>query len=91
MHLEIKTFSRKDFRFSRTHDLKELLGLIVPSVPIWQVWEPDFSSLSKHAVATRYPGASATVADAEYAVRICDEVGQTVREQLKLPLDVSDN
>ncbi|MYC77046.1 HEPN domain-containing protein [Candidatus Poribacteria bacterium] len=91
MHLEIKTFSRKDFRFSRTHDLKELLGLIVPSVPIWQVWEPDFSSLSKHAVATRYPGASATVEDAEYAVRICDEVGQTVREQLKLPLDVSDN
>ncbi|MDE0686877.1 MAG: HEPN domain-containing protein [Candidatus Poribacteria bacterium] len=77
--------------FSRTHDLKELLALIVPSVPIWQVWKPDFSSLSKHAVVTRYPGASATVDDAESAVGICDEVRQAVREQLKLPLDVENN
>ena len=77
--------------FSRTHDLKELLGLIVPSVPIWQVWEPNFSSLSKHAVATRYPGASATADEAESAVCICDEVRRSVREQLKLPLDVANN
>ena len=77
--------------FSRTHDLKELLGLIVPSVPIWQVWEPDFSSLSKHAVATRYPGASATVDDAESEVGICDEVRRAVRERLKLPLDATDD
>ena len=77
--------------FSRTHDLKELLELIVPSVPIWQVWEPGFSSLSKHAVATRYPGASATADDAESAVGICNEVRRAVREQLKLPLDVTNN
>ncbi len=77
--------------FSRTHDLKELLELIVPSVPIWQVWESDFSSLSKHAVATRYPGASATADDAESAVGICDEVRRAVREQLKFPVDVANN
>ncbi len=77
--------------FSRTHDLKELLELIVPSVPIWQVWESDFSSLSKHAVATHYPGASATADDAGSAVGICDEVRRAVREQLKLPVDVANN
>ena len=77
--------------FPRTHDLKELLELIVPSVPIWQVWEPDFSSLFKYAVATRYPGASATADNAEHAVHICDTVRQAVREQLKLPLDVANN
>ena len=77
--------------FPRRHDLKELLELIVPSVPIWQVWEPDFSSLSKYAITTRYPGASATAEDAEYAVHICDEVRRSVREQLKLPLDVPDS
>ncbi len=75
----------------RTHDLKELLALIVPSLPVWQVWEPDFSLLSSHAVMTRYPGASATVDNAEHAVHICDTVRQAVREQLKLPLDAADS
>ena len=70
--------------FPRTHDLKELLTLITPTVPIWQTWEPDFSLLSKHAVTTRYPGDSATAENVEHAVRICDEVRQAVREQLKL-------
>ncbi|RKU21498.1 DNA-binding protein [Candidatus Poribacteria bacterium] len=77
--------------FPRTHDLKELLKLVVPSVPVWRVWEPDFSLLSKHAVATRYPGASATTDDAESAVGICDGVRRAVREHLGLPLDVTNN
>ena len=75
--------------FPRTHDLKELLKLVVPSVPVWWVWEPDFAFLSKYAVTTRYPGASATADDAESAVGICDEVRRAVREQLKLPVDVA--
>ena len=77
--------------FPRTHDLKELLELIIPSVPIWQVWEPDFSSLFKYAVATRYPGASATADNAEHAVHICNTVRQAVREQLKLPVEITDS
>ena len=73
------------------HDLKELLKLVVPVAPVWRVWEPDFTFLSKHAVATRYPGASATADDAESAVRICGEVRRTVREQLKLSPDVPES
>ena len=75
----------------RTHDLKELLQLIVPTFPIWHTWESDFSTLTKHAVAIRYPGDSATVDNASHAMHICAEVRQAVRQQLKLPLDISDD
>ena len=73
----------------RSHDLKELLALIVPTVPMWQTWEPDFSEISKYAVATRYPGDSATADNAMHAMQICDQVRHAIREQLKLPLDVT--
>ena len=81
----------RNIPFPRTHDLKELLELVVPAMPIWSIWHPDFTLLSKYAVATRYPGASATAGNAEYAVRLCDEVRHAVREQLKLPLDETDD
>ena len=71
--------------FTRTHDLQKLLALIVPTLPIWQTWQPDFSVLSKHAVDPRYPGKFATAEDTAYAMHICDEVRRAVREQLKLP------
>ena len=77
----------RNIPFPRTHDLKELLELVLPAMPIWRVWQPDFTLLSKYAVATRYPGASATADDAEHTARICTEVRQAVREHLKLPLD----
>ncbi len=77
--------------FPRTHDLKELLGLIFPTRPDWDAWQEDFSKLSEHAVDPRYPGKFATADEAAHAMRICDEVRQAVREQLKLPLDVENN
>jgi HEPN domain-containing protein/predicted nucleotidyltransferase len=72
--------------FPRTHDLKELLELIVPTIPIWQTWQADLSGLSEHAVDSRYPGKFATAEDTAHTMRICDEVRQAVREQLKLPM-----
>lgn len=77
--------------FPRTHDLKELLELIVPTFPVWGAWQADFSILSEHAVDPRYPGKFASADDTAHAMRICHEVRQTVREQLKLSLDVTDN
>ncbi len=73
----------------RSHDLKEVLALIVSTVPMWQTWEPDFSEISKYAVATRYPGDSATADNAMHAMQICDQVRHAIREQLKLPPDVT--
>lgn len=72
--------------FPRTHDLKELLALIVPTIPAWQRWQADFSKLSEHAVDPRYPGKFATAAETAHAMGICDEVRQAVREQLKLAI-----
>ena len=70
--------------FPRTHDLQELLNLIVPVLPAWDVWREDFSKLSEHAVDPRYPGKFASAAETAHAMGICDEVRQAVREQLKL-------
>ncbi len=63
----------------RTHNLEELLDLIVPVLPAWNRWRDDFSQFTKHAVDSRYPGYFATATDAEHAMRICTEIRQTVR------------
>ena len=74
-----------DIPFSKTHNLKSLLGLIVPTVPAWYVWEEAFSRFAAHAEDVLYPGVSSTIKDAQHAVRICTRVRQSVRENLKLP------
>ena len=71
---------------TRTHNLKELLDLIVPTIPAWRAWQANLSTLSRHAVDFRYPGKSATANDAAHAMQICAEVRQAVRTQLKLPI-----
>ncbi len=69
----------------RTHNLEELLNLIVPTIPDWRSWQSDFSALSEHAVDFRYPGKSTTAENAEHAVKTFNIVRQAVREALKLP------
>lgn len=69
----------------RTHNLEELLDLILPTIPSWHSWKSDLAVLSKHAVDTRYVGQSPTAADAEYAMQICEMVRQGVRTELNLP------
>ena len=77
--------------FPRTHDLQELLNLIIPALPAWDAWREDFSKLSEHAVDPRYPGKFATADETAHAMQICNEVRRVVRELLKLPLDVAKN
>lgn len=72
----------------RTHNLEELLDLILPTIPSWHSWKSDLAVLSKHAVDTRFVGQSPTAADAEYAMRICEKVRQAVRKELELPKKV---
>lgn len=70
--------------FSKTHDLEELLKLITPTMPAWNLWQPDFKIITAYAVESRYPGDSATDEDTKHAIQICDEVRKTIRTQLKL-------
>ena len=73
--------------FPRTHDLKELLGLIVPTLPTWHAWQADFSVLSEHAVDSRYPGKFATTEDTVQAMHICNEVRQASSRAVETMVD----
>ncbi len=71
--------------FRRTHDLEELLALVLPTVPAWARWEPDFLILTTHAVDFRYPGKTSSSADAQHAMKVCEEVRTEIRANLGLP------
>ena len=73
-----------DIPFSKTHDLETLLDLIVPAVPAWRVWYADFSTISEHAVDSRYPGKFAAATETQHAMKICSAVRQAIRSELKL-------
>lgn len=70
----------------RTHNLEELLMLIIPTLPAWSNWQSDFKIITAYAVDPRYPGDSATTDNTQHAMHICDEVRQAVRTQLKLAM-----
>ena len=76
-----------DIRAPRTHNLEELLDLIVPTVPAWYHCQPDLKIITKYAVEPRYPDDSATTENTQHASHICNEVRQAVRTQLELPTD----
>ena len=68
----------------RTHNLEELLALIVPMLPDWPDWQPDLKIITAYAVDPRYPGDSKTAENTQHAMHICEEVRQTLRARLKL-------
>ena len=67
-----------------THELNVLLNLIVPAHPEWRAWQTDFADFQPHAVDIRYE-TFMTEADAEHAVRVCNEVRTAIRAVLQLP------
>ena len=71
-----------DTCFPRTHELEELLDLIVHAMPAWNSWRSDFRELTAHAVEFRYPGKSATANDAQYAMQFCGNVRHEIRRSL---------
>ena len=70
----------------RTHNLEELLALIVPRLPAWAQWYPDFKIITAYAVDSRYPGDPAIAENTEHATRVCDAVRPAIRSSLKLPI-----
>ena len=73
----------------RTHNLEELLALVVPTLPAWSDWQSDFKVITAYAVDPRYPGDSATADNTQHAMHVCEEVRQAVRTQLKLAMPVN--
>jgi HEPN domain-containing protein len=68
----------------RTHNLYALLTLILLLEPGWQVLTTALNTLSNFAVAYRYPGITATKADARNAMQHCRTVRNIIRQTFGL-------
>ena len=68
----------------RTHDLPTLLQLLLPVEPLWKSYEPAAKSLTDYAVNFRYPGNSATLAEAKTALKHCRSLRTEARRSLGL-------
>jgi HEPN domain-containing protein len=68
--------------YPKTHDLEEVLDLILPIEPHLEVLRGKLASLTDYAFEFRYPGESATKEVARIALTNC----RSVREELRLSL-----
>ncbi len=73
-----------DIFFVKTHDLINLLDLLLPVESGWDTLRTDLQALTVFAVAYRYPGDSADKNDAEEAVSKCRNIREIVRRALSL-------
>ena len=72
--------------FPKTHDLVALLGLLLPYEPLWTAFLPAAQLLTDFAVDFRYPGDSATLAEARECLKGCKAIRREVRVSLCLPV-----
>lgn len=72
--------------FPRTHSLPALLQLALVAEPIWATLGQALNNLNIYGVNFRYPGASASKADARQALRDCRAVRKEARLSLGLPV-----
>ena len=70
--------------FVRTHDLSLLLDACLGEFPIWESFRSDMEMLTQYAIAFRYPGETATRADALQAVGTATKLREILRTALKL-------
>jgi len=70
--------------FPKTHDLRELLDLVLPVEPDWDTFRPKLSILTRYAIITRYPGYALTRQNTEDAYQFGEEVRAAVRLSLGL-------
>ena len=71
--------------FARTHNLLVLHQLVLPVEPGWKVLQPFLIALNPFAVIYRYPGMSATKADARDALKNSRIVREVIRKSFGLP------
>ena len=70
--------------FPKTHDLLDLLKRLLAFEPAWTTLTPQLTQLVNYAVVFRYPGISASKADAQKALAACRAVRRAVRPSLGL-------
>jgi HEPN domain-containing protein len=72
--------------FPKTHDLAALLNLLLPLEPLWSAFLPQAQLLADYAVDFRYPGDTATLGEAQQALKDCKSIRREVRSSLGLPV-----
>ena len=72
--------------FPKTHDLEDLLDLILPIEPSWHTLRPALQRLVSYAVVYRYPGKTALRAEAREAISHCRAVREIARRSFGLPI-----
>ena len=70
--------------FPRTHNLLDLLALVLPMEPSWKVLYTSLDTLNDYAVVFRYPGRSANREEAQDARRECQRVRAVIQASLGL-------
>ena len=68
----------------RTHDCEVLLNDLLSLEPLWAPWRKMLVRISDYAVRLRYPGVSASKAEAKTAVKDCKALRKEVRLSLGL-------
>jgi HEPN domain-containing protein len=71
-----------DTAFPKTHDLTRLMDLLATTEPLLRFDRATLNTLTTYAVAFRYPGESATEAQARTAFGICKAIRLTIRTTL---------
>ncbi len=72
--------------FTKTHELPLLLTLTTQVEPQWAALQQQANALNSYAVDFRYPGKSATKANAKQAIKDCREVRRVIRTAFGLPV-----
>lgn len=70
--------------FPKTHDLLDLLKRLLGVEPAWTTLSPQVTQLASYAVVFRYPGISASKADARKALAASRVVRRAARQSLGL-------
>ena len=71
-------------QFPRTHDLLQLLNRCVQVEPLWSAYTKVVDAMTDYAVDFRYPGHSATLAEAKKALKNCRSLRAEARRSLGL-------
>ena len=73
-----------EIAFPKTHNLLELLGLVMAVEPLWESLREPLRTLARYASEFRYPGDDADATEAKRGMEMCRTIRQTVRRSLGL-------
>jgi len=71
--------------FPKIHDFEKLLVLALTIEPTWASMRPAMAALTDYAVEIRYPGSTASPADAKKLLRDAQRMRDLVRKSLGVP------